>query len=59
MWESYNEENYGSGRSTELGMLRKIRPAMKDRDCDSNYMLSGVVEMNDAYFGAPQVLLSD
>lgn len=33
-------------------MLRKMRAAMKDRD--SGYMLSGVVEMDDAYFGAPR-----
>lgn len=33
-------------------MLRKIRSAMKDRD--SGYLLSGVVEMDDAYFGAPR-----
>jgi len=32
-------------------MLRKIRAAMKERD--SAYMLSGIVEMDDAYFGAP------
>lgn len=37
---------------TALHMHRKIRAAMKDRD--SQYMLSGVVEMDDAYFGAPQ-----
>lgn len=37
---------------TARNMLRKIRAAMKDRD--SNYLLSGVVEMDDAYFGAPR-----
>ena len=37
---------------TALRLLRKIRIAMKDRD--SLYMLSGVVEMDDAYFGAPR-----
>lgn len=37
---------------TALRLLRKIRAAMKDRD--SLYMLSGVVEMDDAYFGAPR-----
>lgn len=37
---------------TALHMMRKIREAMKDRD--SGYMLSGVVEMDDAYFGAPR-----
>lgn len=37
---------------TALHMLRKIRAAMKDRD--SGYLLSGVVEMDDAYFGAPR-----
>jgi transposase-like protein len=36
---------------TALRLLRKIREAMKERD--SLYMLSGVVEMDDAYFGAP------
>jgi transposase-like protein len=33
-------------------MLHRIRKAMKDRD--SNYLLAGVVELDDAYFGAPQ-----
>lgn len=37
---------------TARNMLRKIRSAMKDRD--SGYLLSGVVEMDDAYFGAPR-----
>jgi Zn ribbon nucleic-acid-binding protein len=37
---------------TAWNMLRKIRAAMKDRD--SGYLLSGVVEMDDAYFGAPR-----
>jgi transposase-like protein len=37
---------------TALRMMRKIRAAMKERD--SLYMLSGVVEMDDAYFGAPR-----
>lgn len=37
---------------TALRLLRKIRAAMKDRD--DSYMLSGVVEMDDAYFGAPR-----
>jgi transposase-like protein/predicted RNA-binding Zn-ribbon protein involved in translation (DUF1610 family) len=32
-------------------MLHKIRKAMKDRD--SGYMLSKIVEIDDAYFGAP------
>jgi transposase-like protein len=36
---------------TAQRLLRKIRAAMKDRD--SMYMLSGVVDMDDAYFGAP------
>lgn len=36
---------------TALRLLRKIREAMKERD--SLYMLSGVVEMDDAYFGSP------
>lgn len=33
-------------------MLQKIRKAMKDRD--SHYQLSGVVEMDDAFFGGPR-----
>jgi transposase-like protein len=37
---------------TALRLMRKIREAMKDRD--SHYMLSGTVEMDDAYFGAPR-----
>ena len=37
---------------TAFRLLRKIRAAMKERD--SNYMLSGIVEMDDAYFGAPR-----
>lgn len=32
-------------------MLHRIRKAMKDRD--SEYLLAGVVELDDAYFGAP------
>jgi transposase-like protein len=36
---------------TALRLLRKIRAAMKERD--SLYLLSGIVEMDDAYFGAP------
>jgi transposase-like protein len=42
----------GLNYRTAFNMLRKIRAAMKDRD--SGYMLSGVVEMDDAYFGAPR-----
>lgn len=37
---------------TARNMLRKIRAAMKERD--SHYLLSGVVEMDDAYFGSPR-----
>lgn len=37
---------------TALRLLRKIRAAMKERD--SLYLLSGIVEMDDAYFGAPR-----
>lgn len=37
---------------TALNMLRKIRAAMKERDSD--YLLSGIVEMDDAYFGGPR-----
>ena len=37
---------------TAFRLLRKIRYAMKERD--EQYMLSGVVEMDDAYFGAPR-----
>ena len=36
---------------TARRLLRKIRAAMKERD--SLYMLSGLVEMDDAYFGSP------
>jgi len=32
-------------------LLHRIRKAMKDRD--SNYLLAGVVELDDTYFGAP------
>lgn len=32
-------------------MLHRIRKAMKDRD--SQYLLTGVVELDDAYFGSP------
>ncbi len=35
-----------------LLLLRKIREAMKQQD--AHYMLSGLVEMDDGYFGAPQ-----
>lgn len=37
---------------TALRLMRKIRGAMKERD--SNYLLSGTVEMDDAYFGSPR-----
>lgn len=37
---------------TARRLLRKIRAAMKERD--SLYRLSGLVEMDDAYFGAPR-----
>jgi transposase-like protein len=37
---------------TALRLMRKIRAAMKERD--ALYMLSGVVEMDDAFFGAPR-----
>lgn len=37
---------------TAWRMLHKIRQAMKERD--ATYMLSGLVEMDDAYFGAPR-----
>lgn len=36
---------------TALRLMRKIRSAMRERD--DSYLLSGVVEMDDAYFGAP------
>lgn len=45
------------GRELELTyksawfMLHRIRQAMKHRD--SSYMLSGIVEMDEAYYGAP------
>lgn len=37
---------------TALGLLRKIRHAMKQQD--AHYRLSGLVEMDDGYFGAPK-----
>jgi transposase-like protein len=37
---------------TAFRLLRKIREAMKERD--ANYLLSGTVEMDEAYFGAPR-----
>lgn len=37
---------------TAWRLLHKIRYAMSERD--ANYKLSGYVEMDDAYFGAPQ-----
>jgi len=37
---------------TAFRLLRKIREAMKERD--SKYLLSGTVEMDEAYFGAPR-----
>lgn len=42
----------GLNYRTALRLMRKIRAAMKERD--DLYMLSGVVEMDDAYFGAPR-----
>jgi transposase-like protein len=36
---------------TAFRLLRKIREAMKERD--ANYLLSGTVEMDEAYFGSP------
>ena len=37
---------------TAFRLLRKIREAMKERDV--NYLLSGTVEMDEAYFGSPR-----
>jgi len=37
---------------TAWRLLHKIRHAMKERD--ANYKLSGMVEMDDAYFGSPR-----
>ena len=34
-------------------MLHKLRKAMRDRD--SEYMLSKIVEVDDTYFGAPEL----
>jgi transposase-like protein len=45
-------EILGLNYRTAFRLLRKIRAAMKDRD--SLYLLSGTVEMDDAYFGAPR-----
>lgn len=42
----------GLNYRTALRLMRKIREAMRERD--NNYLLSGVVEMDDAYFGAPR-----
>lgn len=42
----------GLNYRTALRVMRKIRCAMKERD--ALYLLSGVVEMDDAYFGAPR-----
>jgi transposase-like protein len=42
----------GLNYRTALRLMRKIREAMKERD--SIYKLSGTVEMDDAYFGAPR-----
>jgi transposase-like protein len=41
----------GINYRTALRLLRKIREAMRERD--ENYLLSDVVEMDDAYFGVP------
>lgn len=38
--------------SSAWHMLHRIRKAMKERD--SRYLLSGIVELDDAYFGAPK-----
>ena len=38
--------------TTAWYMLHRIRKAMKDRD--EPYTLSGIVELDDAYFGAPR-----
>ncbi len=37
---------------TAWRLLHKIRHAMKERD--ANYKLSGMIEMDDAYFGSPR-----
>lgn len=44
-------EELGISYKTAWLMLHKIRKAMGDRD--SKYMLSGIVELDDAFFGAP------
>ena len=64
-WTIYLVSNDKRGRSalsisqlldlnyrTAWRLLHKIRHAMSERD--SNYQLSGFVEMDDAYFGAPR-----
>ena len=43
--------NVGVSHYTAWLMLHKLRKAMGDRD--SHYYLSGVVEMDDSFFGAP------
>jgi hypothetical protein len=42
----------GLNYRTAWRLIRKIRQAMKQQD--AHYLLSGLVEMDDGYFGAPQ-----
>jgi transposase-like protein len=43
--------NVGISTYTSWLMLHKLRKAMRDRD--TKYYLNGIVEMDDAFFGAP------
>ncbi len=47
----YLREQLGVSYPTAWTILHKIRKAMRDRD--SAYMLDGIVEIDDAFFGAP------
>ncbi len=48
---TYLSEHFDISYPTAWLMLHKIRKAMADRE--SKYTLAGVVEMDDAFFGAP------
>jgi len=47
----YLSEHFDISYPTAWLILHKIRKAMADRE--SNYTLAGIVEMDDAFFGAP------
>ena len=48
---SFLSEELGISYSTTWTMLHKIRRAMENRD--TQYALAGIVELDDAFFGAP------